>query len=110
MLVLDDIVLSYGPIDAVRGVALEVSPGQIVALLGRNGAGKTTTLSGASGLIRPTRGRVLLDGKNLIKSSVATIARQGVAFVPEGRGVFAGMSVWENIATAAHAQGRDRRW
>jgi branched-chain amino acid transport system ATP-binding protein len=61
-------------------------------------------------LIRPTRGRVLLDGKDLLKSSVATISRCGVAFVPEGRGVFAGMSVWENIAAAAYAQGRDRRW
>ncbi|MGH8981669.1 MAG: ABC transporter ATP-binding protein, partial [Acidimicrobiales bacterium] len=87
----------YGEADVIRDVDLEVAPGEIVALLGPNGAGKTTTLRVVSGLIKPSKGTVSAKGKDLARLSSAQRARAGIAHVPEGRGIFFGLTVAEHI-------------
>ena len=95
----------YGPIQALHGISLSVDEGQIVALLGANGAGKTTTLRAISGTVR-TSGEVLFAGKQLRRSPEA-VARHGIAHVPEGRGIFAELSVWDNLRMGAYTR-RDK--
>ncbi len=109
MLTLENVTLNYGQIEAVRGLTMEVREAQVVALLGRNGAGKTTTLSGIAGLNRPRTGSIRFDGHVISEMSPSDISRLGVAFVPEGRGVFAHLTVWENIAVAAYGHGMSHR-
>ena len=92
----------YGSVEAIRDVSLTVPEGTTVALLGRNGAGKTTTLRVVSGVVRPVRGEVLFDGERLDGLRPEEIARRGVAHVPEGRRVFPGLSVVENLAAGAY--------
>jgi branched-chain amino acid transport system ATP-binding protein len=87
----------YGAIAALHGVTLRVEEGQIVALLGCNGAGKSTTLRAISGLICPTRGRILFDGQPITSMPAHRIVELGIAHVPEGRGIFANLSVKENL-------------
>src|SRR5919106_680758 len=79
----------YGPIQVLRGVDLALAPGETLALMGRNGMGKTTLLRSLIGLVADRRGRILLDGKDVTRAAPESIARGGVALVPEGRGVFA---------------------
>jgi branched-chain amino acid transport system ATP-binding protein len=105
MLTIEDVTLSYGPIEAVRGVSFEVGEGAIIALLGRNGAGKTTTLSGIAGLNHPQKGTIAFGGRVISQLTPSKISRLGVAFVPEGRGVFGQLTVWENVAVAAYGHG-----
>ncbi|MCU1691105.1 MAG: transporter related [Frankiales bacterium] len=101
MLLLDDVVSGYGATTVLRGVTLAVPDGSVVALLGPNGAGKTTLLRTASGLLRPTAGRLLLDGVDLTRSSPHELQANGVCHVPEGRGVFRSMTVRDNLRLMA---------
>jgi len=102
MLELRGISARYGSVEAIRDVSLTVPDGTTVALLGRNGAGKTTTLRVVSGVVRPVRGEVLFDGERLDGRRPEEVARLGVAHVPEGRRVFPGLSVVENLAAGAY--------
>ncbi|MFY9580910.1 MAG: ATP-binding cassette domain-containing protein, partial [Gaiellaceae bacterium] len=95
----------YGPIKALHGVSLTVSEGEIVALLGANGAGKTTTLRAVSGTVRHSGGEVVFAGKHLARGKPDAVARAGIAHVPEGRGLFAQLSVWENLRMGAYVRG-----
>jgi branched-chain amino acid transport system ATP-binding protein len=97
LLQINDLVVRYGEIEALRGVSLTVDAGQVVTLLGANGAGKSTTLRAISGLIKPASGDILFDGKSIAGLGPEAIARLGIAHVPEGRRVFPGLSVKENI-------------
>jgi branched-chain amino acid transport system ATP-binding protein len=103
LLELDDVSARYGQIRALSGVSLTVGEGEIVALLGANGAGKTTTLRAVSGTVRRT-GSVEFAGKRLVRSTPETVARAGIAHVPEGRGIFAELSVWENLRMGAYSR------
>ena len=108
MLRLERVSAAYGRIQALRGVSLEVPAGSVVALLGANGAGKTTTLRVISGLLRPTDGAVFFEGRRIDRLPPEAIVRLGVAHVPEGRQVFADLTVGENLILGAYAR-RDRR-
>ena len=96
----------YGVSQILRGIDLSIRPGETVALMGRNGMGKTTLLRSLIGLVADRRGRILLQSRDITKAAPETIARGGVAFVPEGRGIFASLSVVENLIMAARP-GRD---
>ena len=96
LLELRDVRARYGPIRALHGVSLTVGEGEVVALLGANGAGKTTTLRSVSNMVR-TNGEIVFDGRRLTRRSPEFVARQGIAHVPEGRGLFPELSVWENL-------------
>ena len=87
----------YGKIQALRGIDIEVAPGQIIAVLGSNGAGKTTTLKTISGLVRAQSGRIHFDGEDITRLPPHEIARKGVVHVPEGRHILKGLSVQENL-------------
>ena len=97
--------VTYGQIVAVRDLSLAVRPGEVVALLGANGAGKTTTLRTISGLLRPRHGAIVFAGERIDKASPEHIARLGIAHLPEGRGIFARLSVRENLRMAAYGAG-----
>jgi branched-chain amino acid transport system ATP-binding protein len=101
LLELDDVSARYGQITALHGVSLTVEEGEIVALLGANGAGKTTTLRAVSGTVRRT-GNIAVGGRRLGRSSPESVARAGIAHVPEGRGIFAELTVWENLRMGAY--------
>ena len=102
LLELRGVTARYGSVEAIRAVSLTVPEGTTVALLGRNGAGKTTTLRVVSGVVRPVRGEVLFAGERLDGHRPEEVARRGVAHVPEGRRVFPGLSVAENLAAGAY--------
>ena len=108
MLTLESIAAGYGRITALKGISLEVSEGEIVAVLGANGAGKSTTLKCISGLVRPRSGRILFDGKRIDRTKPFRIARMGVVQCPEGRRLFANLTVRENLEMGAYAR-RDTR-
>jgi branched-chain amino acid transport system ATP-binding protein len=97
LLVVRDLVVRYGAIEAVHGISLDVGAGEVVALIGANGAGKTSTLAAISGLVRPARGAVRLAGRDLRGAAPHAIVRAGVVQVPEGREILARMSVHENL-------------
>jgi len=94
--------VAYGEIRALKGVALEVGPGEIVTILGNNGAGKTTTLKTISGLLRPTRGTITLENESLVDVPPHAIVSRGVAHVPEGRRIFNRLTVRENLMMGAY--------
>ena len=94
----------YGAIHALKGVDLHVDAGEIVTLIGGNGAGKTTTLRAISGLLAPSGGQVLLDGKPIHGLAPHLIVRRGVAHSPEGRGIFANLTVDENLDLGAYVR------
>jgi branched-chain amino acid transport system ATP-binding protein len=98
----------YGPSHVLHGVDLEVRRGETVALMGRNGMGKTTLLRSLMGLTPPTRGRVMIDGRDMTGAPTHAVARAGLALVPEGRGMFPSLSVREHLVMAARP-GRDGR-
>src|SRR5512140_2412090 len=101
MLVVEDLYAGYGLSEVLRGTSLHVKAGTLVALIGANGAGKTTTMRAVSGMIRPSRGRVLLEGRPVEGIGAARIARRGVAHAPEGRKVFGPLSVEDNLLLGA---------
>ncbi len=102
-----DIHTYYGNIHALKGVSLEVGAGEIIALIGANGAGKTTTLRTISGLMQPREGRVIYDGEDISHTRADLLVSRGIAMVPEGRGVFAKLSVEENLDMGAYTR-RDK--
>jgi branched-chain amino acid transport system ATP-binding protein len=104
VLVLEDVHAAYGPYRALFGVSLRLPPGGGVALIGPNGAGKSTVARVASGLLAPTRGRVLFDGQDVTGRPAHEIARRGLVHVPEGRAVFASLSVEENLVLSFTAR------
>jgi branched-chain amino acid transport system ATP-binding protein len=97
LLVVRDLVVRYGAIEAVHGISFDVGAGEVVALIGANGAGKTSTLAAISGLVRPARGAVRLAGRDLAGAAPHVIVRAGLIQVPEGREILARMSVHENL-------------
>ncbi len=104
-----DVHVAYGAVTALRGVSLEVHPGEIVCLLGANGAGKSTTLRTVSGLLHPLRGEVLLEGRPIHRLTAEAIAKRGISHVPEGRRVFPGLTVRENLVLGATSRAGGRR-
>ncbi|MFT4101684.1 MAG: ABC transporter ATP-binding protein [Burkholderiaceae bacterium] len=105
ILKLSNIESSYGPVQAIRGVSLEVRRGTIVTVLGANGAGKTTILKTISGIIDPRKGSVQFDGQSIERRDPDWIVRQGISHVPEGREVFPLLSVRENLLMGAYTRG-----
>ena len=101
MLDLEDVSVAYGPTKVLRGVSLSVKSGTIVALLGGNGSGKSTTLNTISGFLRPTRGRIVFDERRIDRLATDAIVRLGLVQVPQGREVFASMTVAENLELGA---------
>ncbi|ADU95437.1 ABC transporter ATP-binding protein [Geobacillus sp. G4] len=101
MLKVDGIDVFYGNIHALKGVSLEVNKGEIVTLIGANGAGKTTLLKTISGLLRPKNGDIVYEGASIAGKAAQTIVKQGISHVPEGRRVFANMTVEENLELGA---------
>lgn len=101
---LSNIEAGYGAIRVLKGISLEVGDGSIVALLGPNGAGKTTTIRVISGLLRPSSGVMEFHGENLSRSTPENIVRRGIVQVPEGRRVFARLSVMENLRMGAYSR------
>jgi branched-chain amino acid transport system ATP-binding protein len=99
-----DLHVAYGGIQALKGIDIHVAQGELVALIGSNGAGKTTTLKTLAGLLQPSRGRIEYDGKSLKDFAAHQRATMGIALVPEGRGVFARMTVAENLLMGAYSR------
>lgn len=97
MLKIDNLVVSYGGIEALKGISLEVEEGKIVTLIGANGAGKSTTLRSIVGLVKPKGGSIVYKGKNLLTEKTQNIVRNGITLVPEGRRVFPNLTVLENL-------------
>ena len=109
MLSVENLHVSYGAIKAIHGVSLKVPQGSIVTLIGANGAGKSTTLRALSGLVKPASGSILYDGQEISKLSPDKIVARGLCHVPEGRMVFANLTVHENLRMGAYLQ-HDRKW
>ena len=99
MLKVDKLRVSYGHIEVLKGISFAVKMGEIVALIGSNGAGKTTTLSTISGLLRPTSGQISWKGEDIQSTAVEAIVASGLAHCPEGRRIFPGLTVRENLLT-----------
>ena len=108
VLELDDVAVSYGKRRALEGVTLSVAVGEIVTLLGANGAGKSTTLRAVSGLVRPTRGRIRYEGRDITHVPADRIVAAGVGHVPEGREIFPEFTVHENLLVGGHTVERSR--
>ena len=104
MLEVKDLQVYYGMIQAIKGISFEVNQGEVIALIGANGAGKTTTLHTVTGLISPKSGQVLFEGKDITKTPAHKIVSMGMAHVPEGRRVFAELSVYENLRMGAYTR------
>lgn len=102
MLNVNDLNVSYGAIHALKGVTFNLQEGEVVALIGANGAGKSTTLNAISGLLRPDSGEISFEGEDLTQTAPAQIVRKGIVQVPEGRKIFARMSVMENLEMGAY--------
>ncbi len=92
---------SYGNIEAIRGISLDIAKGEIVCLIGSNGAGKTTTLNTISGILKPKKGKILFKGKRIDGIAAFKIARMGISQVPEGRKIFSRLTVMENLEMGA---------
>ena len=102
LLEVKDLKVAYGGIQAVKGIDLNVAPGDLVALIGSNGAGKTTTLKALAGLLHPAAGKIHYNGKSLHTVPAHQRVRDGMALVPEGRGIFARLTVEENLQMGAY--------
>jgi branched-chain amino acid transport system ATP-binding protein len=102
MLKIEDIHVYYGNIHALKGVSLDINEGEIVTLIGANGAGKSTLLKTISGLLKPKNGNILFEGQSISGKVAQSIVKQGLSHVPEGRRVFANMSVEENLELGAY--------
>jgi len=101
MLEIKDLAVYYGVIQAIKGVSFEVNEGEVIALIGANGAGKTTILHTVTGLLSPKNGTVMFEGKDITKTPAHKIVSLGMAHVPEGRRVFAQLTVYENLKLGA---------
>ena len=104
MLKVTDLEVYYGVIKAIKGVSFEVNQGEVIALIGANGAGKTTILHTVTGLIQPKHGKIEFEGNDITKTPAHKIVSMGMAHVPEGRRVFAQLSVYENLKMGAYTR------
>ncbi|MCD7856017.1 MAG: ABC transporter ATP-binding protein [Clostridiales bacterium] len=104
MLEVKDIKVYYGMIQAIKGVSFEVNKGEIIALIGANGAGKTTILQAVTGLLKPKSGKIIFEDKDITKTPGYKIVSMGMAHVPEGRRVFANLSVLDNLKMGAYTR------
>ena len=102
LLEVKDLHVHYGVIEALKGVSIKVEPGQIVTLIGANGAGKTSLMHAISGIVKKTEGEIIFKDKSIFKSNAAHIVADGLVQVPEGRHVFPGLSVYENLMMGAY--------
>lgn len=109
MLEIQNLHVYYGGIHALHGISLKVPEGQIVALLGANGAGKSTTLRSVMGLVKPTSGTITINGQNLIGLRSFEVVRRGIALVPEGRRIFANLTVTENLRLGAYIRSNEQQ-
>ncbi|MGI6286504.1 ABC transporter ATP-binding protein [Neomoorella humiferrea] len=107
LLKVEDLNVYYGAIHALKGISLEVNEGEIVTLIGANGAGKSTTLKTISGLLRPRKGSIIYKGRNIVGLPAQEIVKLGLSQVPEGRRIFANLTVRENLELGAYVH-RDR--
>ena len=107
LLELKDVVVGYGRIEALHGLSFTVEEGEIVSLIGANGAGKTTTMKAISGLLNLTRGSIVFDGHDITKVKAHVRVGRGISQAPEGRGIFPGMTVLENLDMGAYGR-KDR--
>ena len=101
MLKIENLVVSYGGIEALKGISLEMEEGKIVTLVGANGAGKSTTLRSIVGLVKPKSGTITYKGKDLLAEKTQNIVRNGITLVPEGRRIFPNLTVLENLKIGA---------
>lgn len=108
MLKVDNLVVAYGGIEALKGISIEVEEGKIITLIGANGAGKSTTLRSIMGLVKPKQGTISYMGKNLLDMKTQDMVKHGIALVPEGRRVFANLSVLENLKIGAFARNDEK--
>src|SRR5215475_8344624 len=108
MLEIKDLSVSYGAINALHGISLQIKDGDVVTLIGANGAGKTTTLKTISGLLEARSGEILYGGRNIANLKPHQIVKLGVSHVPEGRMIFANLTVRENLVMGAYLQ-KDKR-
>lgn len=97
LLQVNDLVVNYGVINAVKGVSFEINEGEIVSLIGANGAGKSTILKTISGLLKPKRGKIIYENKEIQSQKAPKVVAEGISQVPEGRHIFSGLSVMENL-------------
>ncbi len=104
LLSVENLKVAYGGIQAVKGIDLHIAPGELVALIGSNGAGKTTTLKTLAGLLHPASGQIHYDGKSLHNVAAHQRVAMGISLVPEGRGVFARLTVKENLQMGAYTR------
>lgn len=104
MLNVTDLTVHYGAIEALHGISFEVNEGEIISLIGSNGAGKTTTLHALSNIVKKTRGTVMFEGQDITRLAPDSIVRTGLIQVPEGRRIFANMSVHENLELGAYTR------
>lgn len=104
MINVNDLVVSYGGIEALKGVSIKVDRGEIVTLVGANGAGKSTLLRSIVGLVKPKNGTITYEGKNILGEKSQNIVTSGITLVPEGRRVFSNLTVLENIKLGAYAR------
>ncbi|MCH5187790.1 MAG: ABC transporter ATP-binding protein [Oscillospiraceae bacterium] len=104
MLKIEDLHVYYGMIHALKGLSFEVNEGEVITLIGANGAGKTTTLHTVTGLLRPKSGRIVFEGKDLVKMAPHKIVEMGMAHVPEGRRVFQNLTVLANLKLGAYTK------
>lgn len=102
MLKIENLIVNYGGIEAVKGISLEVPDGSIITLVGANGAGKSTTLRSIVGLVKARSGSITLDGEELLGQDTTEIVSKGITLVPEGRHVFPDMTVLENLKIGAY--------
>ena len=108
MLTLENVFVNYGAIEALTGISMHVEQGEVVTLIGANGAGKTTTLRTITGLLEPRAGRVVYEGNNISGKPTHKLVARGISMSPEGRGVFANLSVRENLQMGAYLN-KDKR-
>ena len=104
MLEVKDLQVSYGMIQAIKGISFEVNQGEVIALIGANGAGKTTILHTVTGLLAPKKGSIIFEGQDITKVPAHKIVSMGMAHVPEGRRVFAQLSVYDNLKMGAYTR------
>ncbi len=104
MLEVKNLEVYYGVIQAIRGISFEVNKGEVIALIGANGAGKTTTLQTVTGMLKPAAGEIIFEGQDISKVAGHKIVSMGMAHVPEGRRVFAELSVYENLQLGAYSR------
>jgi branched-chain amino acid transport system ATP-binding protein len=104
MLTLENVSVNYGAIEALKGVSMRVEKGEVVTLIGANGAGKSTTLRTITGLLEPSDGRILFEGEDISGKPTHKLVARGISMAPEGRGVFANLTVRENLQMGAYLQ------